>query len=1078
MNIFRYILLILCILPGIAGFAQESATPPLRIHDAGNGEMKVHFHFAGVELKHAGGDFMVPYSDCLTLGNGRAGSPDLPTLSTLIRLPQGSTLELVDIDATERTLTGVLAAEGNLRLAPVTEGWFKDRDRPGYHPDYKIYNTDAWYRGGDLMEVEHLGRLGKEEIYRLTLRPVAYSPVKGDLRECTAVDATLKVGKAAVPPTGGDRVLLIVSRPEFRTGLQPFVRWKRQEGYTVRELYVSTHQRDSVKAAMRPWFDNASPVTPAPEYTLLVGDAAQLQSFIGSTGLNGESHTTDLPYADFTNDYLPDAMLGRWPVNDTAELRIVVEKTLRYEQFDNIDTAQLERMLLVAGEEDAGQALLTTNSQVSYVSREVKLAHPEMDTITYHNPESGTLLDSIKADIGRGASLLNYTAHCTVGGWTMPSLSIGQVEETAGNQPMVYVNNCCKSNTFSGTGFGEQLLRLPVGGAVGVIGATNSTLWLEDYFWAAGPKWPISPDNSYDSLTRGAFDALAGRRPTATTLGELLTAGNLAVTAYGSSYTRFYWEIYCLLGDPTLRPYIGSPQRTELRLIDTAHNGQNILHVGGTPGATVTAMQGDTLLGVCTLDNAGVATMQLRHTLDTLPLVLTATGAGLRPATDTAAVERTIGYGATLRSITVGDTSVTLFIENTGEHPFDSMHIMLHQCAGDSLNGAWIAPFSDTVHNLQPAERRHISLPVNVVSTGIQPLWQGRLTLTSAGHGMLCEMGVSGNLAVTYPTLTLRLLDANGNEARRLNAGGTYRVVASTSGPHDAFSLSAESFPNGERFTTTDSTLDFTLGDSLCAIHIDAATPLGHWDGHHDVWLEPGARTDSFEQGLESHPWQNTSLVPWTLDSTESHSGNYSLRSGAIDHGQTSRICLEVDMLHSDTIAYWVKTSCESENDRLIFSVDGRDFIPEAWGIGNWRQRAHLLEPGHHTLCWRYIKDATRSQGEDCVWIDDIQVPLAAWSSAMAWQCQQKAVDIAQPQSGEPFTFAPNPATGHVTLRGEPGTTIQITDVLGRPMTRLTLDGMPHQVSLDGWPAGIYFATAARNGGTVATHKLIVIKQQ
>ena len=366
--------------------------------------------------------------------------------------------------------------------------------------------------------------------------------------------------------------------------------------------------------------------------------------------------------AEFTGDYLPEAMLGRWPVNDTDELSTVVEKTLRYEQFRNMDTLQLKRMLLVAGNEQYAQAPLTTNGQVNYVSHEVKLAHPEIDTLCYHNPQSANQLSEIQSDIGQGAGLLNYTAHCTVGGWTSPALSIGRVAEASGTQPMVYVNNCCKSNIFSGTGFGEQLLRLPTGGAVGVIGATNSTLWNEDYYWAVGPKHPISLTAAYDSMARGAFDALVGRQPSISTMGELLTAGNLAVTEQGSSYAKFYWEVYCLLGDPTLRPWIGVPQPIDLET-DNVINGQGQLYVSGTPGVRMTAMQGNELLGMADIGNAGFATLELRRTLDTLPLIVTATGIQRIPRIDTLAVETSVERGVTLRNVVVGDSMVTCTVE-------------------------------------------------------------------------------------------------------------------------------------------------------------------------------------------------------------------------------------------------------------------------------------------------------------------------------------------------------------------------------------------------------------------------------
>lgn len=423
-------------------------------------------------------------------------------------------------------------------------------------------------------------------------------------------------------------VFLVVSRPQFQEGLQEFVQWKRQEGFDVVELYVETGQRMLVQEAIVNQLPADSSLWPA--YLLLVGDHEQLEAFPGNTALDGEAHFTDLPYADFAGDYQPEALLGRWPVNDTVELRTVVEKTLRYEQFSSMDTAQLRRVLLVAGREYGNPAPTTTNGQVNYLKREVKLSHPELDTLCWYNPDSDGQGEAITDAIGQGACLMNFTGHCTFSGWNHPTLTAEMVEAAGMTQPSVWVNNGCQSNGFAGTGFGERLLRMPVGGAVGVVGATNSTLWAEDYYWALGAKDTLSLDPPYDSTSPGAFDGLVRRQRTTATLGELLRDGNRAVEASGSAYTRFYWEIYCLLGDPSLKPWLGIPQPMTLT-VDSVQVGQSEVSVEGTPGARVTAVQGNELLGLADIDNSGHAVIVLQRVLDTLPLFITATGVDRRP---------------------------------------------------------------------------------------------------------------------------------------------------------------------------------------------------------------------------------------------------------------------------------------------------------------------------------------------------------------------------------------------------------------------------------------------------------------
>lgn len=1079
MTVKRYIILITCLLHLAIANAQTSAGPTLSLHREGDSLTRVDFSWhSGPNLMTVGWSFSALFDDWRTntlhFNTGKVGAPDLPTTGILTFLPAGSTLEVKDLNIGEYLWKAMVPRD--LPLAPVISAWSKEQGWPGYEPDEKIYASNVFYRGYEPIEIENLGRMGDKQVFRMTLHPVAYNPASGDLLVDTVITATLKsTPSTASAPLASPR-LLIVSRPEFETGVQPFVRWKRQEGYNVEELYVNTHKRDSIKELIRPYFDNANALAPAPDYILLVGDVAQIQSFIGETNLEGETHTTDLYYADYSGDYLPEAMLGRWPVNDTAELRTVVEKTLRYEQFRNMDTAQLKRMLLVAGEERSGQAPLTTNGQVNYVSRETKLAHPETDTLCYHNPQSGTMKDSIVANIGNGASLLNYTAHCTVGGWTSPSLSIADVEEVQGSQPMVYVNNCCKSNTFSGTGFGEQLLRLPVGGAVGVIGATNSTLWYEDYYWSVGPKWPVALDVAYDSTARGAFDALTGSHPTIATMGELLTAGNLAVTAFGTGYAKFYWEIYCLLGDPTLKPWIGVPQSIDLSLTNGLYNGESEVYVGGTTGATVTAMQGDEVLGRATIGPSGTAVISLSRTLDTLPLILTATGTGLWPRIDTLTVETDIDFGATLRDVNVGDSVVNCIVENIGHLRIDSLKIVFTQIDEDTLNGALLQEQIAIVDSLLPNERVSVSLPVNITAIGALPQWQATLMAWEEGAGTLCDLMLRHRLPVAYPTLSLKLLDTADQRTRRILPGRTYRLEALVEGTADSMLLKAEALPSGE-WSTTDNILEFSTPDTLCALAIDGTLYLGRWQGGQRHWLEAGERIDGFEHGFDSHPWRNNGRVAWVLDSTESHSGRFSLRSGAIEHSQRTQICLEVEMVLRDTIGFWLKTSTEDQHDKLIFSVDGQDFTPQAWGIGDWRQRTHVLNAGHHTLCWRYQKDASGSRGSDCVWIDDIQLPLALWDTAYVWDCitndnlgiQKSTMDIS-------LAIHPNPATGPVWIGGTPGTEVRISDAMGRTLAIFTLTETVQKWDTTELPAGIYFATGTF-GDQQKTQKIILIKQ-
>ena len=71
-----------------------------------------------------------------------------------------------------------------------------------------------------------------------------------------------------------------------------------------------------------------------------------------------------------------------------------------------------------------------------------------------------------------------------------------------------------------------------------------------------------------------------------------------------------------------------------------------------------------------------------------------------------------------------------------------------------------------------------------------------------------------------------------------------------------------------------------------------------------------------------------------------------------------------------------VRTSTEADYDELIFLVDGEERLRLS-GENNWMDSgAFAVEAGRHTFEWRYSKDGGTSEGEDAVWLDDIEIPL------------------------------------------------------------------------------------------------------
>ena len=128
-----------------------------------------------------------------------------------------------------------------------------------------------------------------------------------------------------------DAGYLIISVPEFKEALEPFVQWKRRLGYNVREEYSDYWTSDGVKATVEALYDDDFSL----KYLLIVGDhskvPAQKKHY---KSIFGEyNYLTDFHFGcmDGDDDLIPDIYRGRWPVRNSDEVRTIVGKSIAYE---------------------------------------------------------------------------------------------------------------------------------------------------------------------------------------------------------------------------------------------------------------------------------------------------------------------------------------------------------------------------------------------------------------------------------------------------------------------------------------------------------------------------------------------------------------------------------------------------------------------------------------------------------------------------------------------------------------------------------------------------------------------------
>lgn len=880
-------------------------------------------------------------------------------------------------------------------------------------------------------------------------------------------------------PTAGTFIAVVPD--DLTEAVQPLLQWKRQQGFRVEVLPVGSLQRDSLRYRLQQRYENASPLRPAQRYVLLVGDVDRLQSFIGRhipSGLN--THVTDLYYGEYTGDYLPEAQVGRLSVTDSTQLALVVRKIIDYEQ--GRWAASPSQVLLTAGQEQTERALRTTNGQVNYLSRMTAAHRPWLDTVCFYNPASDSLRSRIVQALEEPNALVSYSAHCTRSGWHKPTVTLTTLDSIENPAPALFVNNCCLSGAFDGHCFSEELLRRATGGAAGVIGASNETLWDEDFYWAVGAKYPISQQPSYDPLWPGAFDGLLTQSQ-GLSLGEMMQAGARAVTLAGSPFDAFYWEVYNLLGDPSMVPFMGHPTTLTLTVADTLTAGSEALTVYSTPGARVSITQDTLLLGTATADTQGIAHIPLFHALQGDSLTLTATRPGDIATTMVRHLQTpTTGRLAVTGYRTEGDR-LQVEVRNMGATEATFHHLVWQQDSADRREGSrWEGVRTDTL-SLPISGDTTLEFDMNSLSAGALPIFRIHLTMSDS-NGQYGSLPLAVDWADPQPHIqTMELLDTSAAPVRQLEPDRCYLLRITLDRPADSATLTL----NGtvvSRLATEDSTLLFAFTAPDTSYYALLATLYKTGRPYlHEGWLTSHRACEGFETGnMERYPWSSGGLYPWRLDSTVAHDGQMSLRSGAAHDNQQSMLCLDVVALVDDSVTFYCNVSSEA-NDWLLFYVDDRKY--GFWsGNSGWKRFACPIRRGQHRLRWIYQKDASRTERNDCAWLDDIQLPLCWWNAPYGTVCGDNPAAIEGPETrgntAATLRLYPNPTHGSVTVeahsqKNDKQMSVTVFDAMGKPIDEIFLPPESHSTQYDTHHLrlGIYYLVLHDTDG-VSVQKLIV----
>lgn len=984
------------------------------------------------------------------------GAPNLPTWSGLIEVPMcsGFEVEVTGVEYDTVQLTGAV-------VAPVQPSRSKsDTENHPLLLDEKIYSVDSFFSSAPLALVEHVGVARDRNLARLQFSPVRYNPVRGIVVVCRKATVTVRyrgadeegsialfnryhspmfgIGGATLnklyPKSVRDASpvrYLIVAHSMFRGQLDDFVNWKRRKGFITDIVYTDDAAvgttSTSIAEYVKSQYDNATMASPAPTFLLIVGDHEQIPAFSAQVTSPSSDHITDLYYATWTSgDHIPDCYMGRFSAQNVSQLTPQLEKTLMYEQYTFADPSFLDRAVMVAGVDggssgdngyrygDPAMDYAITNyvngahgfSEVHYFKNDVSIV-PSGSNVTVGSSSGATTAASNYYN--QGAGWINYSAHGSATSWGNPSFTTSNASAMTNTQKFgIMIGNCCLTNKFEVTTcLGESLLRKDnYCGAVGYIGGSNSTYWAEDFYWAVGVRSSISPTMSmaYNSSNLGNYDRSfhthnEAYSDWATTQGSLVMYGNMSVenSSVGTSYKYYYWEIYHLMGDPSVMPYLTQASTMTMVTSSVVMVGTNTLSVTAAPYAYValTDTVTRTLWASAFADASGIATLTLPSGLPVGGYELAASAQQYRTAFQTVSVVPSSGP----YPVAVGIEPTTLF-EAGSTVP---LRISVANIGSSSASGVTVTLTSDnplvtlssstvSVGNIQAGD----TVTVMTVSATASPQamdgshatvtastqWSGSTTQTSYGSTLTVNAPVA--VMTVVPSATSLLPDSTMtvtvnvvNQGHAALGESQLMLTSPVSGitvtPGSAQTIS--SLAQGATFTR-----QFQLYASS-TIDTDIYVPVyvclsGVQTKNDTLQIYIGTNvTETFEGGLYQVQGWTQGTYPWGLTSEESYDGAWSARSADnLGHSNTSEMSIVFSSPRADSVSFYYKVSSEANYDKFHCYLDGLEMIV-ASGLVDWTREAIPVTSGTHLLLFSYSKDGSMNSNEDCAWIDNIALP-------------------------------------------------------------------------------------------------------
>lgn len=834
--------------------------------------------------------------------------------------------------------------------------------------------------------------------------------------------------------------LLIISSEDLKNGFNALVNYKTEVGFAVELLttaeifstYPGRDRQEKIRNVIKSYYQNKGI-----SYVILGGDsdpgngANDIIPHRGLSAFNENDIPSDMYYAcldgswNDDNDLLwgeaeeydlyAEVAVGRLSVNDLAELENFIAKIIKYQDSPVVN--DIEKALFAG--EILNQNPLTygadyMNELVSGSNNHGISTVGVSDNFTKHKlyDKDNVWDKSMIYDYfsNKGLNLINHNGHAnaatsmklensdiTLANFTNDGINFGfPIEYTQGCYSGSFDNRRSNGIYMQQDCIIEKLTNLQTGEVAALANSRNG--------WIAPGN-----TNSYSQyLHRQFIDAVFGENISNIGPANNRSKEENATYFESDAFMRYVAYGMNLFGDPSLDIWTAIPTDIIANYPVSIPMGTETIDFDtDCPGARIGLMQSGDQVGRGVTDEYGNATVELYSpVVNGDPIQVFITAHNRNRYSGSVNIENSSAYVSYLEhtiddegipngAIDYGETiRLSIGMTNVGNATADNVTVFL------SISDPYVSLIDSTelYGDFNPAETktRYNAFELEI-SDSIPDGHLIEFKLRASGSDQWYSLFEEVALAPAFRIKKFIIDDYSGNNNGFLDPGELAKIkyLVKNTGHSKSMDTKAELKGNNGFLQVMNSLIEIgsiEAGESTRAVFevgVEPYIPIGSFE-EFDFSLTAGYYTakkvsdvkighviEDFETGnFQSFNWLTGGDANWNICHRKKYEGVYSAKSGEIGPDEFTELNIRLTVTTDDSISFYVKTSSEPRYDLLEFFIQNNPYGRFS-GETNWKRVAYFVSAGNRSFKWRYKKDKYIDEGEDCAWIDYIDLPVS-----------------------------------------------------------------------------------------------------